>query len=190
MNGYDFDKTIYAGNCFADFYFYCLLRRPYILLLLPYQLVLSVLYLLRILNRKQFKQSFHCYLWFVFGKPQLVEKFWQTRINKIKPWYLAQKQADDVIVSASPEFFLRPACDKLAIKNLIATDMDLRTGVIRGENCYQESKVKMFQQKFGTAARLDSFYSDSKSDFPMMLLADKKYFVKGDMIQELSVPEK
>ena len=184
MNGYDFDKTIYAGNSFADFYFYCLVRRPYIILLLPYQLILSILYLLRVLNRKQYKQAFHCYLFFVFGKMQMVDKFWQTRINRIKSWYLAQKQENDVIVSASPEFFLRPVCEQLGLKNLVATDMDMRTGLIRGENCYRQNKVKMFQQKFGTNTKLASFYSDSKKDMPMMLLAAKKYFVKGDVVTE------
>lgn len=184
MNGYDFDKTIYDGNSFVDFYFYCLLRRPYILLILPYQLILSVLYLVRILNRKQYKQAFHCYLFFVFGKKKLLNNFWQTRIKKIKSWYLTQKQDDDVIVSASPEFFLRPVCDQLSIKNLVATNMDMRTGIIRGENCYRDSKVKMFQQRFGAEARLDSFYSDSQNDLPIMMLAKKKYFVIGDEIQE------
>ncbi|MBO4726694.1 MAG: HAD-IB family phosphatase [Clostridia bacterium] len=184
MNGYDFDQTIYDGNSFVDFYFYCLLRRLYIVLILPYQFILSVLYVLHVLNRKQYKQAFHCYLFFVFGKMRLVDKFWQTRIKKIKAWYLAQKKDDDVIVSASPEFFLRPACDKLGIKHLIATDMDMRTGLIRGENCCRQCKVKMFQQRFGADTQLASFYSDSKNDIPMMLLARKKYFVDGNDIQE------
>ena len=62
--------------------------------------------------------------------------------------------------------------------------MDMRTGLIAGDNCYQNSKVTMFQQKFGTDTQLASFYSDSKSDMPMMLLAVKKYFVDGDVVTE------
>ncbi len=184
MTGYDFDQTIYAGNCFVDFYFYCLLRRPYIALLLPYQLILSILYLLRILNRKQFKQSFHCYLFFVFGKERMIANFWKTHIKKIKLWYLQQKQPDDVIISASPEFFLKPVCDMLEIKNLIATKMDLRNGHIHGENCCHDAKVRMFQQYFGADAKLHGFYSDSRQDLPMMQYAEKGYFVYSDMIIE------
>lgn len=187
MNGYDFDKTIYNGNCFVDFYFYCLIRRPYLALLWPCQLIISLLYLVRIINRKLFKQTFHHYLLFVFGKEKLIAKFWQKHIKKIKPWYLQQKRENDVIVSASPEFFLRPACNMLGVKNLIATDMNLHTGVIKGENCYKYSKVNRFKQVFGETAKLEGFYSDSKSDIPMMMLADKKYFVYGNMIEEYQI---
>lgn len=184
MVGYDFDKTIYSGNSFVDFYFYCLLRRPYIVLLLPYQLILSLLYLVRIMDRRQFKQAFHCYLFFVFGKKKLVTKFWQSHIKKIKSWYLKQKREDDVIVSASPEFFLQPACELLGVKYLIATQMNMRTGYIKGDNCYYYSKVNMFKQVFGADAKLEGFYSDSKRDIPMMELAEKGYFVFGDVIEE------
>ncbi len=184
MTGYDFDKTIYAGNCFVDFYFYCFLHRPYIVLLLPYQAMIGLLYVVCLIDRKMCKQLFHCYLFFVFGKDKLIAKFWQTHIKKIKQWYLKQKRDDDVIISATPKFFLQPACDMLEIKYLIATDMDKSTGMIRGENCYKTSKVKMFRQKFGNSAMLEAFYSDSKSDIPMMRLAKKGYFVFGNEIKE------
>lgn len=183
MTGYDFDKTIYKGNSFVDFYFYCLLRRPYIALLLPYQAIIGLLFVWRVINKKQCKQLFHGYLFFVFGKDAMIAKFWQTHIQRIKPWYLAQKREDDVIVSASPKFFLQPACDLLGIKHLIATDMDLHTGKIRGDNCCAECKVKMFKQTFGEDAQLAAFYSDSKSDLPMLQLAEKGYFVFGDTIE-------
>ena len=184
MNGYDFDKTIYDGNCFVDFYFYCLLRRPYIILLLPYQLVITLLYFLHILNRRQYKQAFHRYLIFLPGKTRLINQFWRTHIRKIKPWYLQQKCEDDVIISASPKFFLQRICDLLSVKNLIATEMDMRTGQIKGENCIRENKVKMFQQKFGREVRLVNFYSDSKKDIPMMQLAEHGYFVFGHTFEE------
>ena len=184
MIGYDFDKTIYHGNCFVDFYFYCLLRRLYIALLLPYQLIVGILYVVRVFDRKLCKQYFHQYLFFVLGKEKLIMKFWQTHIKKIKPWYLQQKREDDVIVSATPKFFLRPACDLLGLKHLIATNMVMQTGKIQGLNCYKHDKVKMFQDEFGKDTRLEAFYSDSKSDIPMMQFAGKGYFVDGNDIKE------
>ncbi len=184
MTGYDFDKTIYDGNCFVDFYFYCLLRRMYIVLLLPYQAMIGLMYIVRIIDRKICKQLFHCYLFFIFGKENLITKFWRTHIQKVKQWYLHQKREDDVIVSATPKFFLQPACAMLGVKYLIATDMDMRTGKINGDNCYKESKVKFFKQFFGSDVKLKAFYSDSKSDIPMMQLAEKGYFVFGNQIKE------
>ena len=72
----------------------------------------------------------------------------------------------------------------LGIKYLIATEMNKSTGVITGENCYKTSKVKMFRRMFGNDAMLEAFYSDSKSDIPMMRLAEKGYFVFGNEIKE------
>lgn len=184
MTGYDFDKTIYAGNCFVDFYFYCLLRRPYIVFLLPYQMVIALLYVVRLIDRKLCKQLFHVYLFFISGKVKLITKFWQTHISKIKPWYLNQKREDDVIVSATPKFFLQPACDALKIKYLVATGMDMHTGRINGDNCFGANKVTMFKQAFGNDAVLKAFYSDSKSDIPMMQFAERGYFVLGNVIKE------
>ena len=184
MTGYDFDKTIYDGNSFVDFYFYCLLRRFYIALLLPYQALVGLLFVVHIFDRKMCKQAFHHYLFFVFAKEKLIAGFWQTHLKKMKPWYLAQKRADDVIVSASPEFFLRPACELLGVKHLIATDMDMRTGIIKGENCYKYNKVNLFKKMFGEDVKLKAFYSDAKSDIPMMALAEKGFFVFGDVIEE------
>lgn len=184
MTGYDFDKTIYAGNCFVDFYFYCLLHRPYIVLLLPYQAIIGLFYVFRLIDRKMCKQLFHCYLFFIFGKDKLIVKFWRVHVRKIKQWYLEQKRDDDVIVSATPKFFLEPVCSMLEIKYLVATEMNQRNGVICGDNCYGAGKVKMFQQLFDKDSKLIAFYSDSKSDIPMMKLAGKGYFVFGNQIKE------
>ena len=37
MNVYDFDGTLYDGDCMVDLYKYCLKRRPYILVVFPSQ---------------------------------------------------------------------------------------------------------------------------------------------------------
>lgn len=39
-----------------------------------------------------------------------VNDFWKEYIGNIKPFYLEQKKDDDVIISASPEFLLKPVC--------------------------------------------------------------------------------
>lgn len=184
MTGYDFDQTIYAGNCFADFYFYCLLRRPYIALLLPYQAIIGLLYLVRAIDRRRCKQLFHIYLGWLWKRESLITQFWQGHIKKIKAWYLAQKRDDDVIVSATPKFFLQPACNQLGLRYLIATEMNPCNGVIRGDNCCGVNKVKMFQQTFGANTKLAAFYSDSRSDIPMMQLAERGYLVFGNRIVE------
>jgi len=90
---------------------------------------------------------------------------------------------DDVIISASPEFFLKPACNMLGIRHLIASPVDAKTGKHRGENCHGKEKVRRFRALFPDAS-VEEFYSDSYSDTPMAELAEKAYLVKGDTITD------
>ena len=57
-----------------------------------------------------------------------VELFWKDEIKNIKKWYLDQQKADDLIISASPYFLLEPICTKLGITELLASEVDEKTG--------------------------------------------------------------
>ena len=63
---------------------------------------------------------------------------------------------------------------------LIATDMDINNGVIKGNNCYGEEKVKRLKEIGIT--KCDEFYSDSLSDAPCSKLAKQSFIVKGDKL--------
>ena len=106
----------------------------------------------------------------------VIRGFWDEYRGNLEPWYLAQKRPDDVIISASPEFLLRPICAELGV-TLIGTRMAKETGLIDGENCHDAEKVRRFNAEFPDA-HVDSFYSDSLADTPMARLADKAFLVK------------
>jgi len=178
MNGYDFDKTIYDGDSFLHFYWFCLKKFPFLVLVLPLQ---GVLVLFSLFSRHRLKQSFAFYLRFVPNTQHQVQLFWQTNMHRIKAWYLSQKQPTDVIISASPVFLLKPICASLGVHTLIATQMDDKTGRITGRNCYGDQKVIALMQTLGSV-QLDTFYSDSASDLPIMCYAKKAYFVLGEQI--------
>lgn len=180
MNGYDFDKTIYDGDSFIHFYFFCLLKFPYLALLLPVQLFFM---LCTFYSRKYVKQSLAIYLLFVPNKEKQIDLFWKKNKHKIKQWYLDQQEDNDIIISASPVFLLAPICKELGIQHLIATQMDIRNGVITGRNCQGKEKVVAFRQVMGNET-LETFYSDSKSDIPMMDISLQGYFVFGNKIVE------
>ena len=112
-----------------------------------------------------------------------MEAFWETHIRKIKPFYPAQQREDDVIISASPLFLLQPACDRLGIRCLMASNVDPHTGVYDGINCHGEEKVRRFREKYGNC-EIDEFYSDSYSDTPLAKVAKKAFIVKGDTLTE------
>ena len=101
--------------------------------------------------------------------------------KNIKRWYLENHRPDDVVISASPEFLLRPVCKRLKIPVLMASVVDKKTGLYSGENCWGEEKVRRFYERFEDG-KIDSFYSDSYSDAPLAEIAEKAFIVSGEKI--------
>ena len=87
-----------------------------------------------------------------------------------------QKRSDDLIISASPEFLLRPAAERLGV-SLLATPMNPYTGKIMGKNCHDREKVRRFLEHFERDS-VENFYSDSLSDTPMAELARRAFLIK------------
>lgn len=184
MNVYDFDKTIYNGDSTAHFYFYCLMHQPRILMWLPYQAWSFFLYVMGIYSKTQFKERFYKFFKSIKNIEETVEKFWDKKISGIKKWYLENSHEDDVIISASPDFLLRPACNRLRIKNLIASKVDFNDGKYTGLNCYGAEKVERLRNEMPDF-EYDYFYSDSMSDAPLAALAKKNsYIVSGEHLIE------
>lgn len=182
MNAYDFDKTIYDGDCTVDFYFYCLKHYPRIYAEIPRVLWFGLLFKLGIVEKKRFKSIFFKFATLIPDLGGAVESFWAINKNKIKDFYIKNQQESDFIISASPTFILETICNILGIKNLIATEVDLATGNIIGENCYGAEKVKRFFARGEDANSIDEFYSDSYSDSPLAEISKKAYLVKGNKI--------
>lgn len=183
MNVYDFDKTIYRDDSSCDFYWFCLRRHKKILCRLPAQAAAFVRhYLLHTISKTQMKEVFYRYFRDIPDMEQELEVFWAAHLHKIEPYYLAQQQPEDVIISASPTFFLQPACRMLGISSLIASEVNRVTGEYTGENCHGPEKVKRFRALY-PQGRVERFYSDSLSDSPMASLAEKAYLVtKGECV--------
>ncbi len=180
MNVYDFDRTIYDGDSTVDFYLFCLGRHKKIVLVFP-SLVLAYIkyYIFKLGTKTQFKEKMYKFLKYCDTKRDL-EDFWIKHEAKIKDWYIKQKKDDDVIISASPEFLLKPIGDKLGFK-VIASDVDKSSGKYSGENCYYEEKVKRFKKEY-PKNNIDEFYSDHYSDLPLAKIAKRAYIVSKDKI--------
>ena len=176
MNVYDFDKTIYDGDSTVDFYFFCLSRRPSVLRSFPLQLSAFARYGLKRISKTRMKEIFFSYLKHTGDVPALVEDFWAGHRQRLLPWYLGQKKPDDVIISASPEFLLRPVCQSLGVGRLIASRVAVPSGAFDGLNCYAEEKPVRFAAEC-PGAQVEEFYSDSLSDSPMAQLAQRSFLV-------------
>lgn len=182
MNAYDFDKTIYDGDSSIDFTIFCFMKNPRLIRCIPRQIKGFVLYLLRIKDITYLKECFFSYLKYIDDIDALLRQFWRTHNKKIKKWYLAQQEKDDFIISASPDFLLRPAIKNLKTSRLIASKVDKKNGKFKSRNCRGTEKINRLKQEYPKAI-IQKAYSDSiKSDAPLLEYAQKGYVVKSDRI--------
>lgn len=175
-NVYDFDKTILQKDSSVEFYKFCLKKKPSILKYIFYQLFFFVLYVFSIIDKTTFKSHIFIFLKSFDDIDSLLKEFWEKNKQYVNDWYKEKHQDTDIIISASPYFLLKPMCDELGIKNLIASDVDSKTGKFLRANCYGKEKVNRLKE-FGEV-EIGDFYSDSKSDQPLADLATKAYLVK------------
>ena len=181
MNAYDFDKTIYHRDTTAQFYLWCLRRWPKIARRWPAVLWAALKLALKRTDKTGFKGVFLRFLQDVPDPEREIERFWDANMPRIHRWYLARKRPDDVVITASPADFVRPACRRLGVTRVLGSPVDIRTGAYRGVNCHGEEKVRAFRAAF-PGERVDRFYSDSLGDAPMAALADEAFLVKGERL--------
>ena len=179
MNVYDFDKTIFAGDSTASFYFFELRRHPLLIKHLPKQFSAFFSYFRKKIDKTQMKERFYIFLSSIDTEKE-VKLFWQKKKKKIYPFYLERKKSSDVIISASPEFLLSVIADELGF-NFLASRVSPVDGKYDGLNCYGEEKVSRFRAAYGDAV-IDEFYSDSLSDLPLAQLAKKAFKMKKGKI--------
>ncbi len=174
INVYDFDQTIYRSDSSKDFYLYNLKKDFAIVRFIPQQLYAALLYKVGLLTKTEMKTRVYVYFRAITDMDKRVQAFWRDHEHKVEAFYLKQKREDDVIISASPEFMLKPICDQLGV-HLIASIVDPKTGHSQ-ENCYGKEKVLRFKALYRDT-QIHEFYSDSLSDSPLANLASKAYLV-------------
>ena len=182
MNVYDFDDTIYDGDSTADFVKYSFIHRPKTLICLPKIAFVGLLYGLHIVDKMVFKKTLYSYFKYIKDMDAFVDEYVEKHLKNIKLWYCDQHRNDDVVISASPLFIVKRFCDKINIKNCMASNVDPYTGKYDGENCWGPEKVKRFYARYPQGI-IDNFYSDSYSDDPLAQLAKKAFLVKGNDIK-------
>jgi phosphoserine phosphatase len=182
MNVYDFDNTIYNGDSSVDFYVFALRKKPYLIILLPFQVFGMMLYLFNIYSKECMKETFFVFLRFL-PVQKMVACFWKQNIRKIKAWYLNLKQDTDVVISASPEFLLAPLVRGQLNITLIASKIDAKTGKFFGKNCYGKEKAMRLNAMYPNTV-ISNFYSDSYTDAPLAEMAKNAFLVHGNTITE------
>ena len=188
MNLFDFDNTIYKGESSFGYYFFCVKHHPKLIRFVFTVLFCLIKYKLCFISEEGFMKLSQKYVHdFVEGCPdaeELAEKFWEKKFKKIKSFYFDMKHEDDVIISASFGFIIRPAMNRLGIKNLVCSEVDFETREIK-HICFRKNKMQLFKEFFGDA-KIKNFYTDSLNDIALLREAECGYIVKGKKIKKWS----
>lgn len=180
VNLFDFDNTIYQGDSSTDFYFYSLMKKPIIIKTIPKIILYGIKYKLGIIDMTRLKEINFSFLKYI-DVDEMVKCFWESHRKNIKDFYLKRDHTSDIIISASPEFLLKPICEDLGVKDMIGSIVDKKTGNFKLPNCHDVEKVKRLNQKYHSIKVMEA-YSDSLSDKPILELAEKSYLVKNNKI--------
>lgn len=178
MNVYDFDKTVFDGDC-EDRFFEFMSKKPgFALVNIKYKLF-NKLFKKKIISKTTARQIQYSFLRRVNDLDALLEEYWNANEKHMKAWYLKAKRDDDIIASATPSFLMKPIMRRLGLKNLVATDMDPATGRINGSFASGINKVEVYRTLF-SLDEIDAFYSDSYVDNPLAVYAKQAYVIYGN----------
>lgn len=189
MNVYDFDDTIYDGDSAVDFIFSYLIKvDPTVLRYVPAVFVAIIKYKRGTISLEDFTTKYADKLKKYTTAhsreiAEFVEKFWDKRMHKIKPFYKTLQRSDDVIITASPSFVISDICKRLGIQNVISTEFDLETGEMK-KACFREGKIDCFREVYPNG-EIDDFYTDSMNDKFLFPLAKRVFMVKGNQLTQI-----
>lgn len=117
---YDWDGTIYDGDSSVDFLFYCIKKNKKLFWFFIKKIPYFLKYIFKLISTTEFKEEIFSFLKTIKNIDSYVDDFWKQNKHKVKNFYLDKKHDKDIIISASPEFLLKPICEELGIKELIA----------------------------------------------------------------------
>ena len=188
MNVYDFDNTIYDGESCLDMFFWFIRKDPSLI-----RFIFKAVYAFAEYKKgnvaveqalERYAPLVEDYLRRNPGILSDTSSFWDSHMNKIKPFYSGIQKPDDLIITASPEQSVREICKRLGIKHFIGSVIDEDTGRIT-RFCMRENKPKAFLELY-PGESIDSFYTDSpENDSPLIEIAEKAYLVRKNKISRI-----
>ena len=175
---YDFDGTIYDGDSGIDFIKYSIKNHKGTLKCLFASIWTVILFILKLRTKEEMKNKLFAFVKDIDNIEEFVDGFWKEHEHKLKDFWTSKKDhKKDIIISASCRFWLQPIADKYKVHDLFATDIDMKTGKIIGNNCHGKEKVRLFYDKY-PKAKIMKMYTDSVNDLPLIEEAKEGILVK------------
>lgn len=192
---FDVDFTLTRRETLLEFYSFMIKKNPRHILHLPKIFTYSALYVLKVIPLRKAKEAF---ISFVDGireeeMQNHVKDFYEKRLSKI-----LYKDAIDMmrklkaegykvyLISASAEFYLNELYNIKEVDKVIGTrficENGIYKGVMHGENCKGEEKVKRLMEELKkdnieVDFKNSYMFSDSLADLPLFNLVGKPYLI-------------
>jgi len=185
---FDFDNTLYHGESSIDLAFYLIRRNKRILLYVPSILINLAKYKMCLVDREKAEQEINDFLKVAvkdkYEAAEIVESFWAENSYRLDENMIKRVRKDDVIITAGPDMLIDGIKDKLGTDNIISSiiDPDKREMVYFN---FGENKAKRYKEVYGDTP-IESFYTDSFNDKPLMKLANKVYIVEKGRLKRMT----
>ena len=181
---YDFDGTIYNGDSSIEFLLYALKKKKTLIKYLPKITIFRILNRLGIIKKKKFKEVYFSFIKEIKDLEQFVEEFWKEKEHKINQFFLdnVTQKEDIYVISASPEFLLRPYVSKLKNVKLIGTRIS-KDAKLTGENCKGKEKINRLKEVEKDFV-IENFYTDSIVDLPLVEISKTSYLVCDGKVEK------
>jgi HAD superfamily phosphoserine phosphatase-like hydrolase len=179
MRVFDFDNTLYDGETMVDFFHFMVEKKEE---LKKYKSLVNFflnLYNHNMLPMNLVRKCIDKYKgelnYSTKNLDKYVDEFWELHRDKIMKDMVKKVKKDDVIITASLDFLLRPIMKELPTKNIICTEVDIENKKVDCV-CYKENKVKKYREKYKDRP-IDELYTDSYTDKPLMQISKKVYLI-------------
>jgi HAD superfamily hydrolase (TIGR01490 family) len=187
---FDFDGTLYKYDSIFSFCLFYYQKKPLRIWRVTMQVYALVLWKSKRINTSTFKSKFICFIARDSAQElrRLSTQFWTKKdaFNEELMFALQRCQAEGlcvVVVSASPDLFILPACEKLGIKHVVSTTLRIHEdGYTLGTNCRGSEKIIRLRALFPTQ-RIVQAYSDNTDDLPLLHAAEQGFLVKKGVIR-------
>lgn len=182
---FDFDGTIYKGDATKDFCWYFYRKKPLKSYYLLIQLTYWLLWRLKLLTTTQFKSTFIQFLNRANDEQitGLLNSFWEEKKSLVHAnlvleiSHLKKEGVHIVVVSASPELFIKTFCLSLGVDTVLGSELKVLNNKYRLLiNCRGEEKLKRLKRAFPDF-ELIAAYSDNKDDDVLLKTAKNGYWV-------------
>ena len=177
---FDFDKTVVPFDSGSVFWIYCLIHNPWIVICVPYLLVMMIPFFIGIKDLTYVKKHIYCYVPLI-NLEKNVKKFWDKHEKDVFEWFRKEnRERPAVVISASADFLLEDICSRLEVEKLICSRHSSKTGAIIGLNCKNEEKVRRYNEEI-SGCKVINVSSDSiKSDRPIFSLGENCFHIQKD----------